>query len=201
MGWKRLHHSGGKGCHNCRHAGRYIGIPYRETPCAGCDGGAEAMIQGHGRIESWGTGANLGDVPAAAVEVEAGADRPAADGDALARAVRRTVYGVALLTLGEVVTVWNHVRGGSLADAGALLGVTKQRCNTLLHSGLARLGVADVWTVDNPARRKLFAIQRAARRAVQERETKKPAPRLAVEVRGEATGENVETGQLDKTER
>lgn len=182
MGWKRLHRSGGKGCHNCRHAGRYIGIPYRETPCAGCDGGVETMLQGHGRVEVWGTGANLVDVPAAAaVEVEAGAVTSAIDGEALAEAVTVAVYGFATLTLGEVVTVWNHLRGGTLEEAGAMLGVTKQRCNTLLHSGLSRLGVADVWTVDNPARRQLQAIQRAAQKVARARE-RKPAPGLAVDV-------------------
>ena len=138
------------------------------------------MIQGHGRVEVWGTGANLADVPAA--KGEAKADTFAADGEALAQAVAATVYNVATLSLGEVVTVWNHVRGGSLADAGALLGVTKQRCNTLLHSGLARLGVADVWTVDNPARRQLQAIQSEARKVTRERERERPAPRLAVDV-------------------
>ena len=46
------------------------------------------MIQGHGRVETWGTGANLADVPAvAADDAGADADRPAADGDGLADAV------------------------------------------------------------------------------------------------------------------
>lgn len=176
MGWEKTHREGGKGCHNCQHAGRYKGQPYFETPCAGCDGGADAMIQGHGRVEAWGTGANLADIPAAAADdaAEAGADanRTAADGDGLADTVAAVVYTVAALSFGQVVAVWNHLRGGRLADAGKLLGVGKQRAGYLLHSGLARLGVADVLTAGTPASRKLQAIQRAARKVTRAREPK-----------------------------
>lgn len=201
MGWKPLHRIGAKGCHNCRHAGRYVGTPYMKTPCAVCDGGEAAMIQGHGRVFSFDSYAGgLADTSAEeeagcvveAVAAEVGetrdAEAVAADAERLADAVAAVVYTVATLTLGQVVTVWNHLKGGTLDEAGNVLGVTKQRAGYLLHSGLARLGVAEVLAADTPASRKLQAIQCAAREAVQAYKAK-PAPKLADTVRGEGEPE------------
>jgi hypothetical protein len=126
------------------------------------------MLQGHGRILSYDDAKAALDVPAVAAD-EAAADLPAPDGNALADAVAAAVYTVATLTLGQIVTLWNYLKGGTLDEAGSVLGVTKQRAGYLLRSGLARLGVAEVLAADTPASRRLFAIQRAARAAIRER--------------------------------
>ena len=165
------------------------------------------MIQGHGRVFSFDsyaggladTSAEEGEEEAAetgcaveAIAAEEGETRDAgavaADAERLADAVAAVVYTVATLTLGQVVAVWNHLKGGTLTEAGDVLGVTKQRAGYLLHSGLARLGVAEALAADTPASRKLQAIQRAAREAAEAYKAK-PAPKLADTVRGEGKPE------------
>lgn len=175
----------GGACHKCRFAasvqrGDYEGMEWERTPCAACmeengDRVVDSLEQGHGRVVSYNDAAIHSRTEPETDAVETGGG--------LAEAVSAAVYSVATLTLGEVVSVWNHLRGGSLSDAGSILGVTRQRCNALLHSGLARLGVADVWTADSPARRKLFAIRRLAGQVTRRRE-KKPSPGLSESVRG-----------------
>lgn len=132
-------------CHKCKHArevelGVYADIPWEKTPCAQCVSiGTQTPRPSHAVFYSF----NDKIVPPQ--EPPPCGDPVQPEESELRERVAMAVYSIASLNVAEVVAIWNHMRGGKLEDAGKWLGVSKQRVQACLFSGLRKLGVEDVW--------------------------------------------------------
>jgi len=145
-------------CHDCRHSaavgrGEYAATPWGQTPCADClarfgDSKVDKLEQGHGRILSYndclawgGDGEAVDGEVEEAVEVEADTEAEEDAGGEEAAILRPFLYAVARMKLGQVVALWNALRGGTLRDAAEWLGISRVAVRNHLLHGLRELGV------------------------------------------------------------
>jgi hypothetical protein len=120
------------------------------------------MEQGHGRVLSYNDCLARGEDGEAvdgeveeSVEVETDTAMEEDAEDEEAAILRPFLYAVARMKLGQVVALWNALRGGTLRDAAEWLGISRVAVRNHLLHGLRELGVeGNVFArKDSPERR------------------------------------------------